>query len=747
MRACLKRLFLFFSFLVCTVAAYAQPDPTHIYGTVHEGSGSALPYVNVVVEGTVEGAATNSEGAYSFTTRRTGPMILVVSMIGYEPVRKTIQAAPGGSIETNFVLRETLINMEEAVVTALAYATGTEETATLQPLEVVTTAGAAADILLAIKTFPGTAMVDEGAGLFVRGGDVNETVLFLDQATVTHPYKYESPTGGVFGTIPPFLVDGTYFSAGGFSAKYGNALSGVLAMESQDLPSTESYNLNLGLAAASAGFALPLIPGKLGVRFSGNRSFTGLLMEINRIDDAFVKTPEGWDGNLSAIYAYSSSGQIKWFNFSTSDRLGVRVDEPSFDAVYESDSVSRLHNLQWTDVYGNWLIQLSASTGAYRSNRTMGVLDAELKDSSSKLRLDLEREPEENERFRFFTGAEVERLNNGFKGTLPARDDILDPNAASYPLESSDPGTRFGSYGEVEWKWTRRIAARMGLRVDKWSLNEQWSADPRVSLRYAIHRSLNLRVAWGLYHQYARPYQYNASVAASLTPQRAQHIVAGIHYNRNALLLRLEGYLKPYDDLVLENDTNEYVNAGKGRAKGLDAFLKYGGFLQTRINGWISYSYLTSERTQLRHAVSGAVFEEGPSPFDISHNLTLVAKARVVGFWSTGFTFRYATGRPITPIVGASLVEEQGYYLPLEGPVGSERLPAFQRLDANLSYYLPFGQNSSATFYFAVSNVLNRANVLGYNYSPDYRDRSARQTNYRRSIYFGVSLNLNRLPR
>ncbi len=35
-----------------------------------------------------------------------------------------------------------------------------------------------------LKTFPGVAMVDEGAGLFVRGGDVSETVILLDQGTV-----------------------------------------------------------------------------------------------------------------------------------------------------------------------------------------------------------------------------------------------------------------------------------------------------------------------------------------------------------------------------------------------------------------------------------------------------------------------------------------------------------------------------------------------------------------------------------
>ena len=48
------------------------------------------------------------------------------------------------------------------------------------------------------------------------------------------------------------------------------------------------------------------------------------------------------------------------------------------------------------------------------------------------------------------------------------------------------------------------------------------------------------------------------------------------------------------------------------------------------------------------------------------------------------------------------------------GPVGSERLPAFQRLDGSLSYLRPFGGGHQAVLYLAARNLLNRANVLDY---------------------------------
>jgi hypothetical protein len=134
------------------------------------------------------------------------------------------------------------------------------------------------------------------------------------------------------------------------------------------------------------------------------------------------------------------------------------------------------------------------------------------------------------------------------------------------------------------------------------------------------------------------------------------------------------------------------------------------------------------------------VYEEAPSPFDITHNLTVVGKIQLIQFLSLGLTFRCATGKPVTPIAGA--VQEAGgaYYEPIEGPVNSERLPGFVRLDASVGYFLPFGGSNSATMYVAVSNILNQSNPVRYEYSADYSQRSLKASDYRRSVYFGTMI-------
>ncbi len=730
--------------LVCLLpfCLAAQSRVAHITGAVVDEKGRPLPLVNVQVLGSFDGSVTDVHGRFLFAARKPGAAQIRASLLGYENVEHAVQLVAGDTTRLALALRETLINFQETVVTASAYTTGDEgKGVTLRGLEVVTTPGAAADIFLAIKTFPGVAMVDEGSGLFVRGGDVSETATLLDQATVVHPYKFESPTGGVFGTISPFLVSGTFFSSGGFSARYGNALSGILAMDSQNLPEGSAYTFNLGLAAASAGAQINLIPGKLGVRFSGNRSSTDAMFRLNGRREEFTVTPRGLDGNLSVIYQYSPSGRLKFFNYAETNRIGVHVDEPSFDGVYKGEETNQLHNLQWTEAWQNWILKTSLSLNRYDTKRSLGNLNLQPRDDTFKWRFDAEKEV--GKRARFAWGYEIERVTNRFVGTIPKNDNVLDPNAEVYHLDEKFSAQRTGAYADLETQLSRRWTAGVSVRVDHHNLAQETILDPRFSLRYDFNKQTNARLAWGVYHQFPQPYLFNPeSGNPGLNSQRAQHFIFGLEHQRGQTQLRLEGYYKPYERLVLRDNDFEYTNRGEGTARGLDLFAKYGAFLQTRFNGWLAYSFLRSRRVQPRDVGNLYLYERAPSSFDITNNLTLVGKLRVIQFLTAGLTYRFATGRPITPIVGAIRNEEFGFYEPIEGSINSERLPSFQRLDASLSYYLPYGKGHAATFYLAVSNVLNRSNVLSYEYSADYSERTPRTTNYRRFIYFGVTTTL-----
>lgn len=718
---------------------YAQ-NSSVIQGSIADKKGKPLHLAHVMIKGSTNGDVTNQEGKFRFSTDRSGSAVIIVSMVGYETVEKEVYLRAGQTVELNLTLGVKSNSLGEATVISSAFTTGEAEGVTLSPTEVVTTPGAAADIFRALKTFPGVSNIDEGSGLFVRGGDVSEVLFLLDQAPVVHPYKYESPTGGVFGTIPPFLVSGTHFSTGGFSAKYGNALSAVLDMQSKGMPDATQLNVNVGMGAMSAGGAVKLVPGKLGIRFSGNRSLTDFMFDVNGLSDEFEQTPMSRDGNLSVIAKPFDGTTIKFFNYVTTSEVGVRVPQPSFEASFQSEEQNRLHNLQWKQLWGDWLLETSFSVNRYQKNQQFGILDLGEADRTYKVRSDVIFSGFEN--INWYAGVEWEHFGNRFLGQVPGDGDILDPSADFQLLDEQYATRRLGGYIESEYQISTRLRFRLGLRSDYENVSEDWTIDPRISLQYKPANANKIRLAMGRYHQYAKPFEYNTvSGNPNLDVQQSWHYIAGYEFKKSLFHIRAEGYYKSYDNLIIEDDRRNLSNRGYGEAYGADFFFKYSDYLRTPFNGWISYSLLRSKRLHPRQTAQGIDYEFAPSAFDITHNLNIVGKAKLIGMLSGGLTYRYSTGRPFTPIIDAEPTS-QNYYLPIEGSVHSQRLPDFHRLDLNLSYYWVPIENWAVIFYTSVSNVLDRKNLIDYTYNSDYSERTPIYSDYSRFVYAGVTINV-----
>ncbi|MFB0516561.1 MAG: TonB-dependent receptor domain-containing protein [Candidatus Neomarinimicrobiota bacterium] len=689
-----------------------------ISGRVEDESGSPLQSVNVFLLDSIEGAMTDENGRFRIETARSGNLTLRVSCIGYEPQDIAVVVSPTQPVNLTIRLQVTFIEVDPITVSASSFTMADEEGQTLTSMDVVTTAGAAADIFRAIQTLPGVTQVDEGAGMFVRGGDVSETITLLDQATLSHPYRYESDTGGYFGMISPFLLSGTYFASGAFSAKYGNALSGVLAMESLDLPDIRTLQFSAGLAAISLGADVPLIPNKFGLRFSGNYSDTWPLFKVNGGIDRFEDLPVSWDGNLSLIYRYSHRGQLKVSNYYNQDDIGVYFEAPRFDGTLISGSDNWLSNLQWQHLFGgDLLLKSSVSRNLFHQALGLGSLDLDISDQFVKWRTDLIYPL--SDKLWLNSGFEVDRLLTNISGSVP---EFENDYSAAGPIQTfaTDYDTyHAGWYLEGEISMSSRLFAIGGLRTDYLQGSDDFTVAPRISIGYRPTGTQILKLAAGLYHQYPKAqYRDPAYGNPDLKPLQALHYVAGYEFKSELTNLRLELYYKDYDNLPLEvaDSLLNYTNEGFGQAYGADVFLK--GTLPL-ISGWLSYSYLVSEREELDHS------RLVPTDYDIRHNFTAALKSQVGMRNSASLTYRYTSGKPYTPAL-----EDWN----------SERLPPIQRLDFAWSYFRAFGEGNFLVLYAAVSNLLDRQNIYGYIYSPDYEERTVLKSTYGRNYYFGFTV-------
>src|SRR5690606_24997433 len=140
-----------------------------ISGNVINTKGQPIAGASITLVATYDGATTDSTGFFTFQTSENDTQNLEVSLATYTTWQQTI-VLEGKKLQFNIILKKNMTNLEGVVITAGAFEASDKKKGTvLTTLDVLTTAGANADITAALKTLPGAQQVGESEGLFVRG--------------------------------------------------------------------------------------------------------------------------------------------------------------------------------------------------------------------------------------------------------------------------------------------------------------------------------------------------------------------------------------------------------------------------------------------------------------------------------------------------------------------------------------------------------------------------------------------------
>lgn len=230
-----------FIILFCSTFLFSQST---ISGKVVNQKGKPIASANVFIEGAYDGATTDEAGDFSFTTDVEGNQTLVVSFLIYETSKTQIDVA-NFQVQT-IKIKESMNALDAVIISAGTMESGEKaRVSVLKPLDIVTTAGSAGNIIVALQTLPGTQSVGEDGRLFVRGGEANETQTFVDGIRVAQPYGATTNNLPTRGRFSPFLFSGIAFSTGGYSAEYGEALSSILLLNTEDNPDQNKTDISL----------------------------------------------------------------------------------------------------------------------------------------------------------------------------------------------------------------------------------------------------------------------------------------------------------------------------------------------------------------------------------------------------------------------------------------------------------------------------------------------------------------------
>ena len=677
----LKSIFSF-AFLLFSLAVFSQNT---ISGKVVDEKGKPVSGANIFIEGTYDGASSSETGDFSFTTTTTGNQTLVVSFLIYETSRTVIDVA--NFQNKTIKLRESVTSLDAVVITAGTLEAGDKaRVSVLKPLDIVTTAGSAGNIIAALQTLPGTQTVGEDGRLFVRGGEANETQTFVDGIRVAQPYGASTNNVPTRGRFSPFLFSGMSFSTGGYSAEYGEALSSVLLLNTQDEPDQNKTEISLMTVS-------------LGIGNTQKRKKSSLSVNANYLNlapyQALIPQNADWNSPFQSL----SGETVYRYNFNNGIlKVYAAFDSSKFDVNQESiNSAEKIRvdlnnnnfylNSSYKGVFGNnWQITSGLSYGY--SNNKINLDSDKVANDENAAHLKLKLKKSFSDRLKLSFGADyfVTQFNEDFN-----------ENSGSVFTNGYDANIA-AIYTEADIFFSKKWAAKVGVRASNNDLIDETAISPRISFAYKMAKNSQFSFAYGDFTQTPSAEYIKYSNNNQFESEKASHYILNFQYSKNGKTFRAETYYKDYSSLV-KFDTqmaaynSVYDNSGSGYAKGLDLFWRDGKSIKN-LEYWVSYSYIDTERDYKN-------FSSQVTPsFVADHSLSIVTKYWINDWKSQiGFTNSYSSGRP--------------YNNPNETKFMNGETKSYNSLSFNWAYLL----SQQKILYFSVSNVLGSQNVFGYEYA------------------------------
>jgi hypothetical protein len=657
---------------------------TLIQGIVKGIKGEVIPGANIYLKGSYDGTSSNQDGVYLFESSEQGEQTLIFQSVGYQPAEVKIWLEKT-AIEVSPLLKEIINEMTAVTINAGAMEASDEKKAVvLRPIDIVTIPGSMGDIVGALQTLPGTATIGNDGRLFVRGGDASETAIFIDGLKVGNAFGSSVPNVPTRTRFNPNLFKGSFFSTGGYSAEYGQALSSALALNTVDFPLRNQGNISV--MSVGLGFSQTLVKEKNSLTASGNYFDLSPYQALIDQNLDWQRAPNGWDAEVSFRQQIGKSGLLKAYLHKESSGMKLWQTAPGQadrgqliqqknQYTYAQTSFKQTTKNGWS-FYGG---------GSFSDNGDQLFIDTlDLATDNKLIHGKLVALKDISDKWAIKSGGEVFYYHYG-------------ENVQAESLIRSFRDYQAHLFSEADYYLNNRLVFRGGLRGGHSSLSVQKWVDPRVSLAYKFQNEGQLSLAAGRFHQL--PAEEFRVVQQDLENSHANHLILNYLLNKNGRTLRTEVFYKTYNKLLLYNGSQyDYQNisqAGEGYARGFDFFYRDRETVK-HTDFWVTYSFVDSKRQY-------ASFTEPVQPsYAPKHNGSIVIKHFIS-------TLQSQLG------VSYSLNDGYTYHDPnLPGQMNS-KTKSYQALGLGWSY-LP---RPNLIIHFACSNILGRENIFGYQFSEE----------------------------
>ncbi len=739
-----------------------------ISGTISDNeTGENLVGAAVVHRNTGQGTTTNNYGFFSLSLPQ-GNYELTIQYVGYEVQLKQINL--GANHQFNWKLQPQIAAMEELVIIDkpaddnLINTLPGRTTLRISPEWNIPYFLGEAEIFQNSLLEPGIrSLGEQGNGLSVRGGDIDQNQVLLDESTIYNPNHFF----GLISVFNPEAIKSVQILKGYMPAKFGGRVSSIIDIVQKEGNNQEfAASGGIGLISARLTAEGPLQKNRASYLVSARRSLLNFPVE-NLIND---------DLDENRFIFFDINAKVNWRandrnQFYITGYQGLDRNRAGFNTV--SRWGNRSLSARWNHVFGPKLFgNLTALLTEYNYQIEdpveVGSFIGKSRLSNLSIKSDFTWDETPNHRISFGGFATLHTLRPGerrpFSENTSTNLTVLDTEqaieGALYLSHQTDFSARWSiDYGlrlSGLWQFGPKTLFKYapGLpRTDASIIDSTLTAarkvfhrelnwEPRLSFRYRINDRTALKASYHRVFQYIHLISNTVARAPTdiwkltdpyIEPTHVDHYTAGFYRNflNNKWESSLELYYKNIYNVIdfkdgadltfRENLETELLN-GRASSFGLELLIRRN---VGKLKGWLSYTWSFGlqefdgpfKELQIN---DGQLFATN---FDKRHDINLVGSWQLSDRTSLSSTFTYNTGRPFTLPNGKFRFDDK--IVPTFGERNGSRLPDYHRLDLSLRLS---GKRKNqqdqlkkvqSFWIFTVYNVYSRKNIFSYFFLED----------------------------
>ncbi len=729
----MRVLFLFIAAIL--YAEFSSAQKITISGYIKdEASKEALIGASVVNANAKTGTSTNQYGFFSLTVSAADTVELIISYQGYKLQAKKIVAKE--NIQLDVLLESSAGTLGEVIISSGKNNRNVQKAqmgvidVPIRAIKNLPVLLGERDIMKIIQLLPGVQGGQEGTtGFYVRGGNMDQNLVQLDEATVYNP----NHLFGLFSTFNVNAVNSVQLIKGGFPAEYGGRLSSILNITMKEGNKTR-YQVEGGIGLLSNNLTVegPIQKNKSSFIVSARRSHIDLLLKA-------FGTPQ----KTTSYKFYDINAKMN-FELGKKDHVFLSFfkgkDNAAYNNVnslnYTTDFGNSTGTLRWNHLFGSKIFSntsiiyndynLALSTS---QNNFYSLLYTAVKDITAKT--DFTITPNTKHKIKTgFTFTRHQLSPASFSAAIPRRGNRLTINKDSInKLYSNEMAFYLGD----EFDASQKFSVNYGIRVPVYTASGKTYSfiEPRITTKLSVGPNASIKASYTKMNQFLHlipnstaglPTDIWVPSSNKTKPQSATQYAVGYFQNfkDNEIETSVEVYYKKMKNQVLFGEgkrlrvnvnLDSLIVHGQGDSYGAEFFVKKN---TGKLTGWISYtlSRTTQKFTDLNFG------KEFPFKYDRRHNLAITASYQFTKTWTFSSVFVFSTGAAYTvptgriSTVNSGTIFEGNYYV-YEGR-NNNRLASYHRLDiaaSNKKTVKIFKKRYEREWVFGLYNTYSRQNA------------------------------------